>query len=151
MKILNSLLRNGRESAAKIGRELGLSGPAVHARIKNLESENVITGYRAVLDAEKLNASVIAFVEIYTRPFSDPGDLATFESFFIDHPAVIECHDCTGTRNYLAKVQVDDLMTLREVLKLIRHLPCVTDTETSISMMQIKQGASLPLIYLEAV
>lgn len=147
LKILELLSSHGRESVAEIGRQLELSGPSVHARIKQLEETGVITGYQVCVDETQLNVNVTAFIEIHTSPFKNVAEQKKFESFFVNSASVIECHDCTGSHSYFAKIHAKDLSCLRALVSTIRSLPRVTGTNTTISMQPIKYGAPTPLIY----
>ena len=146
-EILERLSANGRETVAEIGRAIGLSAASTHARLKNLEATGVIKGYSVVLDRERVDVNVIAFVEITTTPFASSADQQNFESYFVENDAVLECHDCTGGFSYLAKIAARDLKTLREIISEIRALPCASVTSSAISMTTIKDNGPLPLSY----
>ncbi|MEH6978424.1 Lrp/AsnC family transcriptional regulator, partial [Bacillus pseudomycoides] len=61
-KILHILQEDGRISMTELGKMVNLSTPAVKERVKKLEDKNIITAYRAVINPEKLNKNVTAFV-----------------------------------------------------------------------------------------
>ena len=63
-KILAILQRNGRISMAELGRQVHLSQPAVTERVRKLEESGVITGYRAVVDLEKLGYGIRAIIRV---------------------------------------------------------------------------------------
>ena len=52
--ILAALQDDGRVSNAELARRIGLSAPAVHARIRRLEEDGYIRRYAAILDPERL-------------------------------------------------------------------------------------------------
>ena len=69
--ILELLRRDGRMAHAAIAKEVGLSGPAVHERVKKLEQRGVIAGYSAILDPEKLGREHVAFCMITLSEAND--------------------------------------------------------------------------------
>ena len=74
-KILALLQQEGRRSFADIGREVGLSTPAVKRRVDRLEAAGVIRGYTAVVDASTLGFGFEAIAEIYCADSTAPRDL----------------------------------------------------------------------------
>ena len=62
--ILVELQKNGRLSNVELSRRVGLSPTPCLERVKRLESENYITGYKAILNPLKLEAALLVFVEI---------------------------------------------------------------------------------------
>src|SRR5215216_5365956 len=74
-KILALLQRDGRRSFADIGREVGLSTPAVKRRVDRLEAAGVIRGYAAVVDASKLGLGFEAIAEVYCADRTAPQDV----------------------------------------------------------------------------
>src|SRR4051794_36409723 len=74
-KILALLVLDGRRPLADIGREVGLSTPAVKRRVDRLERTGVIRGYSAVVDAGRLDLGFEAIAEIYCADRTAPGDV----------------------------------------------------------------------------
>ncbi|HEX3325564.1 MAG TPA: Lrp/AsnC family transcriptional regulator, partial [Actinomycetota bacterium] len=104
-QILRLLRQDGRMSVASIAKEVGLSGPSVHERIKKLEQRGIIAGYTAVLEPRLLNRPHVAFVMV---------TLAEGDEFAIDDPIVariceepdvLEFHRIAGEDCYLVKVR----------------------------------------------
>lgn len=93
-EILDCLQQDGRATHAAIGRQVGVTGPAVYARVRRMEEEGVIRGYRADVDHAQLKGPLIAFVRVTTRPIKIETD--TFEPFVWKEPRIIECHDIAG-------------------------------------------------------
>src|ERR1700709_2546043 len=89
-KILELLQQDARVSHAEIGRRVHLSQPAVSERIKRLEVQGVIEGYRAWVDPAKLGYTITAMIRVQAqagRPY---------EAFARERPEVIECLTVTG-------------------------------------------------------
>ena len=140
LKILQLLQTDGRLSHAAIGKEIGLTGPSVYARVQRLERDGIIKGYSVLLDAEKLGQGLIAIVRVGTQAAMDESKF--FEEFAIQEPQILECHDVDGEDSYILKVQTASPQSLRALLQRIRSLPGVTRTITSISLIKVKETTS---------
>jgi Lrp/AsnC family leucine-responsive transcriptional regulator len=107
-KILAELQENGRIAFTELGRRVGLSTPAVMDRVRRLEDNGIIAGYRADVDASKVGYPIIAFIAINVV-----GDfLPRMGKLAKSIPEVVECHRVTGANSFLLKViaaSVDEL------------------------------------------
>jgi Lrp/AsnC family transcriptional regulator, leucine-responsive regulatory protein len=112
VRLLELLQRDARTSLAELGRRVGLSSPAVSERLKRLESEGVITGYRVEIDPRKLGYSLGVAIRI--RPA--PRQLAAVAALARDTPEVIECHRVTGDDCYVMTAYVRDVEHLETVI-----------------------------------
>ena len=99
-QILSMLQKNARTPLKALAENVFLSSPAVSARIRQLENEGVITGYRAEIDPVKLGCFITAFINIAmeaTRKLE-------FYEFVENCPNVMECNSITGDYSMLVKV-----------------------------------------------
>lgn len=112
LRLLAELQRDARLSIAELGRRVGLSSPAVAERLKRLESEGVITGYRVELDPRRLGYGLGVVIRI--RP--NPRQLAEVAALARDTPEVIECHRVTGEDCYVMTAYVRDVEHLETVI-----------------------------------
>lgn len=97
-QILDVLQVNGRVSMTELGKEISLSVPAVKERVRKLEEQGVIEGYRAIINPEKVDKPVKAFILIKTHRCK------AFREFCKENPLVVECHRLTGEYSYIVKV-----------------------------------------------
>lgn len=73
-KILDILKRNARTGTAEIARKLGVSEAEVIEAIRELEQENVICGYQAVLNTSLVDDGMVrALIEVKVTPQRDGG------------------------------------------------------------------------------
>lgn len=107
-KILRELARDGRVSNADLAERVGLSASACSRRVQELERRGVIAGYRAVLNRAALGTGFTAYVAVGLSRHTKDEQLA-FERAMALSPAVRECHNVTGTIEYLLRVEVGDL------------------------------------------
>ncbi len=66
-KILEMLNINARESFANIGKEVGLSAPAIGKRVRQMEEEGIIEGYALRVNHEKLGIETKAYITLVMR------------------------------------------------------------------------------------
>jgi Lrp/AsnC family transcriptional regulator, leucine-responsive regulatory protein len=127
--ILDLLVRDARLSASEIGRRVGLSPAAAKRRIDRLEELGIVTGYTATVDYAKLGGLIQAFVELR---FDGSTKVDDIDRTFIDVPEVVEAFTTAGDPDALARIQVQDLDHLKQVIDKIRRTGRVTGTKTLI-------------------
>ncbi|UUZ95029.1 Lrp/AsnC family transcriptional regulator [Paenibacillus sp. P25] len=109
-KILSLLHDNARMSVAELSRIVAMSQPAVTERIRKLEEQGVITGYRVELSPTKLGKYTTAFIMFKTNNCKD------FVQFAEESPEVIELHRISGEYNFLLKIVSETTETLAQFL-----------------------------------
>ena len=144
-KILSVLSIEGRISMTALGERVGLSKTPVTARVKRLEEDGVITGYRATLSASKLGVEHIAFLEVKLSDTREKA-LDAFNQAVRAIPEVEACHMIAGGFDYLIKVRTSDIFAYRQVLgEQLSRLPHVASTSTYISMQSVVDTAPIDL------
>ena len=111
-RLLDELQANARLSHAELGRRISLSPPAVADRLRRLERNGVIAGYRAEVDPQALGYTLGAIMRI--RPSA--RQLAKVAELARETPEVVECHRITGEDCFFMKLYVRDIGHLEEVL-----------------------------------
>ena len=106
--ILHELQANGRISNIELAERIGLSPSACLRRVQELEKNGVISGYRAVINYEKLGVGLTAYIAIGLADHTMPSQEA-FETAMRECPEVRECHNVTGLVEYLLRVEVADI------------------------------------------
>lgn len=107
-EILRVLERNGRISNLELADRVGLSPSACLRRVQELERRGVIKGYRAVLDRTAMGAGFVAYIGVGLSDHSKASQEA-FEKSIARAQEVRECHNITGTIEYLLRVECADL------------------------------------------
>jgi Lrp/AsnC family leucine-responsive transcriptional regulator len=123
--ILASLQENARASFADIGREVGLSAPAVAERMIKLEEAGIIKGYRIEVDYEKTGYGLKALIAFTAHS----GKLTALLNYVGKLDEVLECHRVTGNYCIFLKVVVENSGHLQELLASMMEYG---DTTTSI-------------------
>jgi Lrp/AsnC family leucine-responsive transcriptional regulator len=129
LHIVALLQDNCKLPLAKIGDKVGLSAPAVVERVKKLEDNGVVAGYRAILDARLLGKDVTAFIGV---SIGHPRRIAEFEAQVGAIDDVLECHHVTGHHTLLLKAKTANTSTLEELISKVRSIEGVERTETMV-------------------
>ncbi|KGJ92786.1 leucine-responsive transcriptional regulator Lrp [Colwellia psychrerythraea] len=136
--ILFELQKNGRLSNVELSKRVGLSPTPCLERVKRLEKEQYITGYKAILNPHKLEAALLVFVEI-TLTKTSPDVFDDFASAVDDLDVIQECHLVSGDFDFLLKTRVKDMLAYRELLgDTLLRLPAVSESRTYVVMDEIK-------------
>lgn len=128
-KILRELSRDGRLSNLALAERIGLSPSATLRRVQELERTGVIRGYRAVLDPERMGTGFIAYITVGLNTHTKAAQEA-FERAVTRAPQVRECHNITGSVEYLLRVETRDLASYKhwhtEILGVLPQVRSVT-------------------------
>lgn len=136
-KILKFLIKNARMPFLEIARECGISGAAIHQRIRKLDESGIILGSRLIVDPKMLGFDVCAHIGIIIK---DPQQLMQTMEKLRDVPEIVECHFITGSYNILAKLYcLDNEHLMRTIFDGILRIPGVSTTETFISLQEAFQ------------
>ncbi|MBB1314224.1 MULTISPECIES: Lrp/AsnC family transcriptional regulator [Aliivibrio] len=111
-RILQELKLNGRLSNVELAERIGLSPSATLRRVQELERSNTIQGYRAVLNPNKCGIGFIAYVTIGLSNHSKKSQ-KEFEAQIMDSKEVVECHNITGSNEYLLRVETESLQSYK--------------------------------------
>ena len=137
--ILDVLPRDGRISITDLAKEIGLSKSPTQARLRRLESEGVITGYRALLDPIRLGLDHVAFVEVKLSETREKA-LQAFNAAVAEVPEIEQAHMIASHFDYLLKVRTTNMAAYRHVLgEKISALPYVASTSTYVAMQAVKE------------
>ena len=130
--IIKNLLQNARTPIQVIASVAGISGAAVHQRLKKLEKAKVISGSQIILNPKILGFKTVAFIGVYLdKAIRNPEAVKQLKNI----PEVIECHYTTGNWSIFAKLLCRDNEHLMELLnKNIQSVEGVSRTETFISL-----------------
>ena len=140
-KLVELLQQNARMTQMEMASAVGLSQPAVAERMRKLEQEGVISGYSARVNARKVGKDISAFIGV---SIEHPRYNAGFAKKILALPDVLECHRVTGSDSYLLKVVTENTESLdRLISELLRVIPGVTRTLTSIVTSSIKEGSHI--------
>ncbi|KQV96448.1 MULTISPECIES: Lrp/AsnC family transcriptional regulator [unclassified Roseateles] len=146
--ILAELQADARLSNAELAQRIGLSAAPTWRRVKWLEDQGYITGYRAEIDRRKLGLGVLAFVRVDAER-SAGAATKPLEDAIRQLPEVIACHYISGAGTFELQVMATDLDAFsRFSIDTLLNLPNVKDIHTSFSLGEVKASGVLPLGHL---
>lgn len=146
--ILRELQQDARLTNAELASRIGLSAAPTWRRVKWLEEQGYITGYRAEIDRRKIGLGVLAFVRLDAERNNSESTRA-LEDAIRARPEVVACHYISGTGTFELQVVATDLDAFsRLAMEVLFKLPNVKDLHTSFSLGEVKAGAALPLAHL---
>jgi len=144
-KILAALQQDGRQTNAHLAEVIGLSASATLERVRRLEQEGAIAGYRAIVAPEALGLSVQALIGVRLRVHAR-GTIAEFETGVAALPSLVSGYHATGQFDYVLRVAVRDLPHLREIIRVdLAALPGVAKLETMVVLSEVKRDAGWPI------
>ena len=147
-RILETLQAEGRLSNVELAERVALSPSPCLRRVKRLEDDGVIAGYRAVVDRSAVGLGLTVFVEIKAGKHTR-DNAARLGKGIADMPEVVSCHLVSGTADFLAEVVVPDLGAYeRFMLDRLLALPTVEDVRSYFAIRTLKTMAPLPLAHL---
>lgn len=145
LAILSKLQENGRAANVDIAEAVHLSPSPCLRRIRNLEEDGVIRGYRADIDRAKVGLGLTVFVEMKVGGHSKES-ADRFQEALAEVPEVISCFMISGSADFLAEVVVEDLPAYERVLtdKLLT-LPSIVDIRSNFAIRAVKTMGPLKL------
>ena len=135
-KILSILKNNARNSVSNIAEEINLSIPATSDRIKKMEDMDIIIGYKAVVNPQKVGLDILALITIISESSADYGKIITYAN---QTDEIVECFATTGRGSHILIVQTKKSQSLEQLLRTIQSWPNVMRTETQIILSTNKQ------------
>ena len=147
-RIVTELQANARLSNIELADKVGLSPSPCLRRVRRLERDGYIDGYRASLRRGRLGLGCSAFLGVKINGHANDQALG-FERTVVAMPEVVACHLVSGEADYLLEIVVPELEDYQRFLvdKLL-NLPIVREVRSSIAIQTLKAGAPLPLAHL---
>ncbi|MCY1299029.1 Regulatory protein AsnC [compost metagenome] len=127
-KLLSLLATDADRSYGELAREVHLSAPAVHERVKRLKASGTIRSTVAIIDGPKIGRQLLAFVTVNTKKWSTTRQLLTL----IELADVEEVHTITGENALLIKIRTRDTQSLENMLGVIHGIEGVEGTSSQI-------------------
>ncbi len=132
-KILRTLMDDARTPILEIARNVGISGAAIHQRLRKLEKSGLLSGSKFIINPVALGFNTMSFVGVF---FDKAADAPLIIKLLKRVPEVLECHYTTGNWNVFLKVLCKSNDHLMQVLNTIQEINGVSRTETFISLDQ---------------
>ena len=143
-KILKELQADGRITNVELARRVGISAPPCLRRVRALEEEGFIKGYRALLDEKVLGYEVVVFAFVHLASQAE-ADLQAFEKFVRNQPLVRECWMLSGEIDFILKCVAPDLKTFQAFVAELTGAPNVRNVKASLVLRNSKDAAMVPM------
>jgi Lrp/AsnC family transcriptional regulator, leucine-responsive regulatory protein len=143
-KILRELQEDGRLTNADLAARVSLTPSPCLRRVRQLEQDDVIRGYRAVLDPAALGRGFQSFATVVMR-YEDHETIAEFERQVAGLPEVIEAHRLFGDPDYLLRIAVADIVAYERFrTDVLTTLPGVGQLTSHLAMKEVKANIGIP-------
>ncbi|WP_159653145.1 Lrp/AsnC family transcriptional regulator [Vibrio atypicus] len=142
--ILSLLQKDARQSTADIADKVGLSASPCARRIKKLEDDGIISGYRATLNKQEVGIGMTVFVEVSLNNHQ-ANSIEAFEQAVLDMEEVTNCHVVSGAYDYLLEVVSHDLSGYESFTRKLQRLDNVKDIHTHLAIRQVKESREVPI------
>lgn len=147
-RIVYELQADGRLSNVELADRVGLSPSPCLRRVKRLERDGYIEGYRAALRRDRVGLGFSVFVGVKIEGHANDKAVA-FQDAVTAMPEVVSCHLVSGDSDYFLEVVAPDLEHYQRFLvEKLLELPVVREVRSNIAIQTLKAGAPLPLDHL---
>lgn len=144
-EILKILQKDGRVTNQVLADHVGMSASPCWRRVNQLEEEQVIQGYKAVLDRRKIGLGVMVFVRVKIDRHSET-EARRFEQDVLALEDVVACYSIGGDADFLLQVVASDLDAYSDfAMKVIARLPGIKEMQSMFVLKEIKPFTSFPV------
>ncbi|CRH38927.1 Lrp/AsnC family leucine-responsive transcriptional regulator [Pantoea ananatis] len=145
VKILSILQDNARMTNQELADKIGMSASPCWRKVRKLEEQGVIKGYRAVLDRKKTGSGVMVFIRVVIDCHSE-AEAEKFEQQVTALEDVVACYSIGGDADFLLQVVASDLDSYAEfAMSVVRRLPRIKEMQSMFVLKEIKPLTSFPV------
>ncbi|HHC6617004.1 TPA: Lrp/AsnC family transcriptional regulator [Vibrio parahaemolyticus] len=143
-QLLHLIQKDATLTTAELADQVELSASPCARRLKRLEQEGVISGYRAMISRGAVGIAMTVFVEVSLNNHQ-ASSIDEFETAIVDMDEVISCHVVSGAYDYLLEVVSKDLPGYESFTRKLQRLENVKDIHTHLAIRQVKGNGCLPI------
>ncbi|MEN4686367.1 Lrp/AsnC family transcriptional regulator [Pantoea agglomerans] len=145
MKILEILQDDARVTNQVLAEKINISASPCWRKVRKLEEDNVIQGYRAVLDRKKIGLGVMVFIRGVIDSHSE-AEARKFEEEVTALEDVVACYSIGGDADFLLQVVASDLDSYADfAMSVVRRLPGIKEMQSMFVLKEIKPLVSYPI------
>jgi len=149
IQILEYLQRDARVTNQDLADAIGLSASPTWRKVRKLEEDEVIQGYRAVLNRRKIGLNVMVFVRVTIDSHSE-AEARKFEAEVTALENVVSCYSIGGDADFLLQVVSADMDAYADfAMSVIRRLPGIKEMQSMFVLKEVKGMAGLPMCMIE--
>ncbi|MDW5498865.1 Lrp/AsnC family transcriptional regulator [Serratia proteamaculans] len=145
MKILKLLQDDARVTNQELAEKIGMSASPCWRKVRKLEEDEVIQGYRAVLNRKKIGLGVMVFVRVSIDSHSE-AEAKKFEEEVTSLDDVVACYSIGGDADFLLQVVASDLDSYADfAMSVVRRLPGIKEMQSMFVLKEIKPLVTYPI------
>ncbi|MBK0122383.1 Lrp/AsnC family transcriptional regulator [Pantoea sp. S61] len=146
IQILEHLQQDARVTNQDLADAIGLSASPTWRKVRKLEEDEVIQGYRAVLNRRKIGLNVMVFVRVSIDSHSE-AEARKFEAEVTALENVVSCYSIGGDADFLLQVVSADMDAYADfAMSVIRRLPGIKEMQSMFVLKEVKGMTGLPLL-----
>lgn len=145
MKILRLLQDDARITNQELADKAGMSASPCWRKVRKLEEDDVIQGYRAVLNRKKIGLGVMVFIRVTIDSHSE-AEARKFEQEVTALEDVVACYSIGGDADFLLQVVASDLDSYADfAMSVVRRLPGIKEMQSMFVLKEIKPLTAYPV------
>ncbi|POP47638.1 AsnC family transcriptional regulator [Superficieibacter electus] len=145
IKLLRLLQDDGRVTNQQLADKAGMSASPCWRKVRRLEDDNVIQGYRAVLNRKKIGLGVMVFIRVTIDSHSE-AEARKFEEEVTALEDVVACYSIGGDADFLLQVVASSLDTYADfAMSVVRRLPGIKEMQSMFVLKEIKPLTAYPV------
>ena len=145
IKILTLLQDDARITNQALADKIGMSSSPCWRKVRKLEDESIIQGYRAILDRRKIGLGVMVFIRVTIDSHSE-SEARKFEREVTALEDVVACYSIGGDADFLIQVVSQDLDSYADfAMSNIRRLPGIKEMQSMFVLKETKPFTSFPI------
>ena len=145
MKILRLLQDDARITNQELADKAGMSASPCWRKVRKLEEDDVIQGYRAVLNRKKIGLGVMVFIRVTIDSHSET-EAKKFEEEVTALEDVVACYSIGGDADFLLQVVASDLDSYADfAMSVVRRLPGIKEMQSMFVLKEIKPLTAYPV------
>lgn len=141
--IIKLLENNGRMSHEEISKSLHISRPAIHQRVNKLENENIIKGYKSIVNWQKLGEPIRAFLYIKIHSFNFKETVNMILSLKVLNVSIEECHRLAGEWCLVLKIRVITPTDISNFIDELCKVQGIKETSTTFVLSTIMENGQM--------
>ncbi|MGV4413087.1 Lrp/AsnC family transcriptional regulator [Chryseobacterium sp. T1] len=143
--ILGILQEDSTLSVKEISERIGLTFTPTYERIKQLEKQNIVEKYVALLNREKLGLNIVMYCNIRLKEQSKKM-LEAFEDYIMKYDEIQEIFSLSGEYDYMLKIVAKDINSYNDfTVNVISNTPNISQYHSSIVLHEVKKTTTFKL------
>lgn len=141
-RIIDALVTDGRLPVTSLAERIGLSASATSERLRRLEREGVIAGFRAEINPAAIGRAIDTLIDIQLAPGSSFGAL---DADLAAMPEIVDAAHVTGQWDYQIRARCRSIDDLERLIRRLKEELGVRETSTRVVLRTVAGFPRQPL------